>query len=192
MGVISTILIIGLVFFIIAAILLARNNSPQGDTSINDRLCEPVDGVRPELDIDVRSGDKIIHARAVFTFPLVGAYYRWRDGRLTAKDLGPFVGYIVAEHDNPHDPFAIAVYSERDGARHHLGFLPRGKQELHNIITQMGGECPVVGKLENKAYDPEIYENNDLSWGKDGLWEGQVMLVVADPSHKDPEMPQAK
>lgn len=137
------------------------------------------DGVMPELDTDVDLGSRTIHARAVYTYPLVGAYYRWKEGGIDASDLGGFVGLAKAQTDNPYDPYAIAIYAIKpDESQRHIGFLPRGKRDMHEFILHMGGSFPVIGKLSNAAYNMKPYDEGDLSWGEEGEFGGIVKLII--------------
>lgn len=139
------------------------------------------DGVMPELDTDVDLGPQTIHARAVYTYPLVGAYYRWKERGIDASDLGSFVGIAKAQTDNPYDPYAIAIYAIKpDDSHRHIGFLPRGKKDMHDFILRLGGSFPVVGVLTNAAYDLKSYDEGDLSWGEEGQFGGCVKLIIPD------------
>ena len=68
-----------------------------------------------------------------------------------AAYLGDFEGYLKPDHDNEHDPNAIAVYA-RDG--HHLGFIPAG---CTDNIRALGKPfpMPITGTIEQEHDDIE-------------------------------------
>lgn len=81
------------------------------------------------------------------SFEIAGVYYR----SLPIEMVGRFNGYVVAETDNLHDPYAIAVYND---ARDHLGFLPRGNKAQHDYIIDNGGSVHAYGYL---GYNDGMY-----------------------------------
>lgn len=71
---------------------------------------------------------------------MVGMNYRGID----ASDLGKFEGYALAQTNNIHDPYAIAIHRE-DGV--HVGFLERGHAALHRYITEQGSMVHCYGYI---------------------------------------------
>lgn len=58
---------------------------------------------------------------------------------LNNSHLGPFDGVVVLEEDNPHDPFAVAIYR----GRKKVGYIPkRDSITVHDDISKNGG-CSV-------------------------------------------------
>lgn len=72
-------------------------------------------------------------------FDLMGANFRPADAKdaLRAAAIGDLVT-LVPDGDNEYDPFAIEVHLED----HHIGFLPRGNQDLFDKLTH--GEEPIA------------------------------------------------
>lgn len=88
-------------------------------------------------------------------FPIAGAYYR----NLSISMVGKFNGYAIAQKDNEHDPFAIAVYND---AGVHIGFLPRGNKVLYQYIINEDGKVHAYGYLgwNNGIYGEVCVETN--------------------------------
>lgn len=77
--------------------------------------------------------------------------------------LGDFNGYALAKKDNSKDPYAIEIH-DREG--HLFGFLPKGSNELHNKLIQLGGVAEVKGYI-GKGTD-----------GNSNLYYGHVSFVA--------------
>ena len=45
---------------------------------------------------------------------------------------------LEREETNPHDAFAVKVGFEKDGEVYHIGYLPRGENELVSNLLEMG------------------------------------------------------
>lgn len=88
-------------------------------------------------------------------YSLAGGYYR----NLSIDMVGKFNGYAIAQTDNEHDPYAIAVY---DDAGTHLGFLPRGNKVLYRYIINEEGKVHAYGYLgwNNGIYGEVCVETN--------------------------------
>lgn len=67
--------------------------------------------------------------------------------------LGDFAGTARALKSNPHDPYAIGIYR---GSKH-VGFLPRGNQELHKRITVLGGSVDADGYIAKAKEDGKTF-----------------------------------
>ena len=67
--------------------------------------------------------------------------------------VGKFNGYAIAQIDNEHDQYAIAIYNDNE---QHLGFLPRGNDSLHSYILNDGGKVHAYGYIGCRN-DGEMY-----------------------------------
>ena len=74
---------------------------------------------------DVRSNDGV-----EMEYPIAGINFRG----LEDKYLGDFNGYLKAETNNAHDPYAVAVYV----GRKQVGYAPKGDAELHARVLCIG------------------------------------------------------
>lgn len=119
MKLVGVILILTLIVLIIALRLIlrihyARNSTPQRSYKIPSNLS---DGIS-------------IH----------GINFQHLDD----TNLGPFQGNIIAQKDNPYDPYAIAVYSNN----RLLGYLPAGNVQLHARLMQRDNRTmPCYGSI---------------------------------------------
>lgn len=144
-----------------------------------------LDGHAPRCNVDIEFNDASYHVDTLYEFPLVGAFYRWLEGGLTPNDLGPFRGWIIAQKNNPADPYAIAVYADKDGHRIPLGYIPKGCRTLHTALSGCPDRCmPVVGELNNDACRPGSSVSG-RSWGERGRFFGYVLLMVG--AHEVPQ-----
>ena len=82
-------------------------------------------------------------------FSIAGVYYR----DLPITMVGKFNGYAIAQIDNEHDQYAIAIYNDNE---QHLGFLPRGNDSLHSYILNDGGKVHAYGYIGCRN-DGEMY-----------------------------------
>jgi len=89
-------------------------------------------------------------SRNLFDCHIAGfAYY---DGLNVINDLKPGVSVeLDAEPDNPHDPYAVAIYF--DGAK--LGYIPQAKNNYISNLIYFG----YGGILESKinCHHPDAY-----------------------------------
>lgn len=82
-------------------------------------------------------------------YDLVGMWYY-----LTDNNYGRFNGYAIAEKDNPHDEFAIAIYEENG---HKIGHLPMGSHKrLYKYIEKEGGKVHAYGYVQC-GFDGHFY-----------------------------------
>lgn len=89
-------------------------------------------------------GDKYIslYARKGYaSFDIVGIYYR---NLPLNKIIGRFNGYAIAQTDNSHDLYAIAIYKDDNT---HIGFIPGGNSRLHAYILREGGKVHAYGYI---------------------------------------------
>lgn len=130
--------IIIIVFLFLAAIIIATSSNSDNDTTTKKEVTVEFTNAPPP------SG------RNKFSFSIAGINYR-----CTLKDVGSFIGMLVPEPNNPHDPNAIAVFNQ-NGKR--LGYV--GKSNLSELYQWSKGRvCPCVGYIisdydarENKNY----------------------------------------
>lgn len=71
---------------------------------------------------------------------------------LDLTEIGKFTGKAVAEHGNPIDEYAIAIYNA-SGTK--MGYIPPGNKMLYTYIEHEGGEVPAFGYV--------IYDHGRLS-----------------------------
>ena len=115
-----------------------------GDTdTVQEVLNMTYDGPMPEQQPD-GSYSRIYELQ---DYNIAGINYREN----IAAYLGDFEGYLKPDHDNEHDPNAIAVYSH-DG--HHLGFVPAA---CTDYIRSLGKQFPIAitGTIEQEHDDIE-------------------------------------
>jgi len=77
-------------------------------------------------------GDKVIGLsprKGYIKSGIAGVYYR----NLPLTIIGKFNGYAIAETNNSHDDYAIAIYNDN---AIHLGFMPGGSAKLHKYILE--------------------------------------------------------
>lgn len=133
-------IIIIIVFLVLVAIIfvIATSSNSDDDTTRQKEVSVEFTNAPPP------SG------RNKFSFSIAGVNYR-----CTLKDVGSFIGMLVPEPNNPHDPNAVAVVNQ-NGKR--LGYV--GKSNLSELYQWSKGRvCPCVGYItsdydyrENKNY----------------------------------------
>lgn len=157
-------IILGVVAFLLLAAMGAFNQEEDGSTSYNSnsntsysKTTDPMWLSLLEEGQDYYVGEKCIglSARKGYSkIPMVGMMHR----NLDRSDLGKFEGWAEAETDNEHDPYAIAIYRED---YIHVGYLPRGNSELHELIESEGGRVHCYGFIACERLDdygePEYY-----------------------------------
>ncbi len=104
-----------------------------------------------------RNPNSSYNKKDIVKFDIVGTYFR----NISPKESGNFTGYIVAEKNNVHDKYAVAVYKSNHV---HIGYVPRGNQKLHNtLVKEHNGKVFAWGYIHN-------YGEN---------WEGDVCVPIA-------------
>lgn len=79
-------------------------------------------------------------------FTMVGMAHR----SISARALGKFEGYAVAQTDNLYDKYAIAIFREDTK---HVGFLRRGNVKLHHYIAKQGGMVHCYGYIACRKFE---------------------------------------
>lgn len=85
----------------------------------------------------------------VYKTIIKGTQYRC----LLPWDIGVFHGKAVAQTNNPHDKYAVAIYN---GRGKHIGFAPRGYMTLHQSILDRGGSVYCCGSLRSGDYNKSV------------------------------------
>lgn len=80
-------------------------------------------------------------------YDIAGINYRELDDSF----LGDFTGTLMAELDNPHDKYAVAIY--KDGR--HIGYLPRGNRRVWSQALAHDGDMPCHGFIDKGRDETE-------------------------------------
>lgn len=65
---------------------------------------------------------------------------------LNESHIGEFDGYVVLEVDNPHDPYAVAIYR----GRKKVGYIPKvDSAAVHENLLKEGGRAGCLGYIYN-------------------------------------------
>lgn len=95
-----------------------------------------------------------------FDTPLAGRLYGDADKAWEFLRVGREVE-LRREHDNPADPYAIAVYFAGDDSEFRLGYIPMARNQLLAVMADMGwGEAfrATISRLDPAApYDSQIH-----------------------------------
>lgn len=73
---------------------------------------------------------------------------------LNDRFIGEFKGYLLAETDNEHDEFAVAVYNSDNV---HLGYTNAGYATFHSYILSVGGKLDIEGIIKKGKDGQKTY-----------------------------------
>ncbi|MDY7252035.1 hypothetical protein QHG78_01985 [Bacteroides sp. A1-P5] len=151
-------IIIGLFIFMIIAVLILKGDWQHEKEAI--LKAQKHISQQNELTESQRYyiGDKCIGLstrKGYNKFSIAGAYYR----DLPITMVGKFNGYAIAQTDNEHDQYAIAIYNDTGV---HLGFLPGGNKKQHSYII-------------NEGEQKQVHAYGYLAWHGSGMY-GEVCV----------------
>lgn len=118
----------------------------------------------------------------VYKTIIKGTQYRW----LFPWDMGVFHGKAVAQTNNPHDKYAVAIYN---GIGKHIGFAPRGYMTLHQSILDRGGSVYCCGLLRSGDYNKsvilgDVYIDFDPNYWEIKRRESGIKNIYKSPNLK--------